>query len=195
MELGYEVLGVDEDEDLVEKHSDALTQVMISDTTTEQALREIGATEAVTVVVCIGSNIEASVLTTAALADLGVKNVWAKANTEAHASILRRVGARHVVTPEADMGARVAHLVTGPVLEFLELDTDFVLAALKAPTELAGLPLGESDLRAEYKVTVVCVKPEGGRFTYAGRDTVLGMGDLIVIAGHSADVERFTKRN
>lgn len=195
VELGYEVLGVDFSEEKVQDHAEMLTHVVQADTTSERALRQIGAADAVTAVVCIGTGIEASVLTTTALVDLGVKNVWAKAITESHGRILQRVGAHHVVFPEAEMGARVAHLVTGQMLEFLALDENFVIAELIAPEELVGTPLGETDLRAKYKVTVVCVKPDQGQFTYAGRDTVLGKSDLIVIAGHRADVERFTDRD
>ncbi len=195
VELGYEVLGVDSNEDIVQEHTGSLTHVVQADTTNERALRQIGAADAVTAVVCIGTGIEASVLTTSALVDLGIKNVWAKAITEPHGRILQRVGAHHVVFPEAEIGTRVAHLVTGQMLEFLALDENFVIAELIAPDELIGVPLGESDLRSKYKVTVVCVKPDRGQFTYAGRDTVLGKSDLIVIAGHRADVERFTDRD
>jgi trk system potassium uptake protein TrkA len=195
VELGYEVLGVDFSEDKVQEHAEMLTHVVQADTTNVRALRQIGAADAVTAVVCIGTGIEASVLTTSALVDLGVKNVWAKAITDSHGRILQRVGAHHVVFPEAEMGTRVAHLVTGQMLEFLALDDNFVIAELIAPSELIGVPLGESDLRSKYKVTVVCVKPDRAQFTYAGRDTVLGKSDLIVIAGHRADVERFTDRD
>lgn len=195
VELGYEVLGVDNDEEIVQNHADLLTHVVQADTTSERALRQIGAADAVTAVVCIGTGIEASVLTTSALVDLSIKNVWAKAITEPHGRILQRVGAHHVVFPEAEMGTRVAHLVTGQMLEFLALDENFVIAELIAPDELIGVRLGESDLRSKYKVTVVCVKPDQEQFTYAGRDTVLGNSDLIVIAGHRADVERFTDRD
>jgi trk system potassium uptake protein TrkA len=192
VDLGYEVLGVDRSEDRVHEHTGLLTHVVQADTTSVRALRQIGAADAVTAVVCIGTGIEASVLTTSALVDLGVKNVWAKAITEPHGRILRRVGAHRVVFPEAEMGSRVAHLVTGEMLEFLALDDDFVIAELVAPPELIGVALGESNLRAQYKVTVVCVKPRDDQFTYADRDTVLSPSDLIVIAGHRADVERFT---
>lgn len=192
VDLGYEVLGVDFTDDKVQEHAGMLTHVVQADTTNERALRQIGAADAVTVVVCIGTGIEASVLTTTALVDLGVKNIWAKAITDSHGRILQRVGAHHVVFPEAEMGSRVAHLVTGQMLEFLALDENFVIAELIAPDELIGVPLGESNLRAKYKVTVVCVKPAGGQFTYADRETVLAKSDLIVIAGHRADVERFT---
>ena len=193
VDMGHEVLGVDVDEERVQEHTDVLTHVVQADTTSERTLRQIGAADAVTVAVCIGTDVESSVLTASALADLGVKNIWAKAITRPHGRILERVGAHHVVFPEADMGSRVAHLVTGQMLAYFALDDDFVIVELIAPEAFIGIPLGESDLRAEYKVTVVCVKPAGGQFSYAERTTVLNTNDLIVIAGHRADVERFTK--
>lgn len=191
--MDFEVLGVDADAERVQEHAGALTHVVQADATSERALKQIGASEAVTVAVCIGTDIEASVLTTAALVDLGVRNVWAKAITDAHGRILQRVGAHHVVFPEAEMGSRVAHLLTGHMLEYLALDEDFVIAELIAPEELVGIALGQSGVRARYKVTVVCVKPAGGQFTYADHSTVLDKSDVIVIAGHRADVERFTR--
>ena len=192
--MGYDVLGVDVNADRVQQMSGDLTHVAQADTTNRETLRQIGVADAVTVVVGIGNDVEASVLTTVALDDLGIQNIWAKAITEAHGSILSRVGAHHVVFPEAEMGARIAHLVTGSMLEYFVLDENFVIAEVIAPDQLLGVPLGESHLRAEYKVTVVCVKPSGGQFTYADRETVLHPNDLIVIAGHRADVERFTAR-
>lgn len=195
VDMGYEVLGVDFDEEIVQEHAGSLTHVVQADTTSERALRQIGAADVVTAVVCIGTDIESSVLTTAALVDLEVRNVWAKAITTAHGRILRRVGAHYVVFPEAEMGSRVAHLVTGQALEYLPLDENFVIAEMRAPGELIGVALGDSNLRARYKVTVVCVKPRDGQFTYADRETVLDHSDLIVIAGHRADVDRFTDRD
>jgi len=195
VDMGYEVLGVDFDEEIVQEHAGSLTHVVQADTTSERALRQIGAADAVTAVVCIGTDIESSVLTTTALVDIGIRNVWAKAITTAHGRILQRVGAHRVVFPEAEMGSRVAHLVTGQALEYLPLDENFVIAEMAAPKELVGVALGDSNLRAKYKVTVVCVKPQGGQFTYADRETVLSRSDLIVIAGHRSDVDRFTDRD
>ncbi len=191
IEMGYEVLGVDISEKRVQSHAGALTHVVQADTTNPDTLTQIGAADVVTAVVCIGTGIEASILTTTALVDLGVRNVWAKAITSAHGRILQRVGAHHVVYPEADMGKRVAHLVTGDVLEYVALDDDFVLVEMTSPREFSGVPLGESALRAKYKVTVVCVKKAGGQFTYADRDTMLEPSDLIVVAGHREHVQRF----
>lgn len=193
VEMGYEVLGIDTDDRIVQRHAGALTHVLRADTTSESALRQIGAADAVTVVVCIGSGIESSVLTTAALVDLGVQNIWAKAITDAHGTILQRVGAHHVVFPEAEMGARVAHLVTGQMMEYLVLDDDFVIVETLVPERYVGQSLSDSGIRARHRVTVVCIKPDRSPFTYAEPDTVLGQHDLIVIAGHRHDVERFAK--
>ena len=147
IDMGYEVLGLDLDPKPVQEHIDVLTHVAEADTTNVRALRQLGVADATTVIVCIGADIEASVLTTAALFDLNVPNIWAKAMTEPHGRILSRVGAHNVVFPEAEMGARVAHLVTGQLLEYLALDEDFVLVEMVAPASIVGVPLGDSNLQ------------------------------------------------
>ena len=191
VDMGYEVLAVDTDLDRVQEHAGSLTQVIQADTTSEAAMAQIGVADIGAAVVCIGNDIESSVLTTALLADLGVPNIWGKAITRSHGKILRRVGAHHVVFPEADMGERVAHLLSGRSLEYVALDDEFVLAETGVPKAARGKTLGSAGLRADFDVTVVCIKQTGGSFTYATADTVLGEGDLIVIAGRRADVDRF----
>ena len=201
MRLGHPVLGIDSSSTRIDQMKGDLTHVAQADTTQERALRALGVHEAVTVAVCIGTGIEASVLTTSSLVELGVPNIWAKAITAEHGTILSKVGAHHVVFPERQMGERVAHLVTGRLEEFIRLDSadspgfepddEFVISQMLVPERFAGRTLGAAGIRAEYRVTVVCIKPEGGRFTYAEADTVLGAADHIVVAGHPDDVERF----
>ena len=191
IEMGHEVLGIDADEARVQQHAGVLTHVVQGDTTSETTLRQLGVADAVTAVVAIGADVEASVLTTGALVDLGVPNIWAKALTQPHGRILQRVGAHHVVFPEAEMGSRVARLLTGELIEYFALDDDFVMIETQVPRKLAGKKLGDTDLRSTYKVTVVCIKPEGQAFTYAESATLLGEHDLIVVAGHRGDIEHF----
>lgn len=193
VDMGHEVLGIDLDPGNVQSHTGVLTHVAEADTTNEATLRQLGVADATTVVVCIGADVEASVLTTAAIADLGVPNIWAKAMTEPHGRILSRVGAHNVVFPEAEMGSRVAHLITGDVLEYIALDDDFVLVELIAPASLVGVPLGESNLRNQHRVTIVCHKPDYGPFTHADSATVLSAADLIVVAGRRDDVDAFAR--
>ena len=189
---GTEVLAVDNRPDIVQKLSGRLAQVVIADTTDPDALAEIGIGDFHRVMVAIGNDLEASILTTALLTELGIRDIWAKAVSRQQATILERIGAHHVVFPEQDMGERVAHLVSGRLLDWVELDSDWVFAKTKPPRELVGVPLGESGLRKKHRVTVVSVKQEGhASFTHAGNDTVLRYGAVIVIAGRPGDVEQF----
>lgn len=191
VELGVEVLGVDNNQQLVDSWADRLTHVRVADATNPEVLEQLGITEFEAAVVAIGSGIESSVLATAALVDLGVKNLWAKAITAQHGRILQRVGATHVVYPEREMGERVAHVVTGDVIDYFEFDDQFAMATLSTPKDMVDVALGESGLRDRFGVTVVYVKPAGGEFTYATAETVVGRGDLLLVAGTATDLDRF----
>ncbi|MFV0524484.1 MAG: potassium channel family protein [Acidimicrobiales bacterium] len=193
VDMELEVMAIDTDQLLVNQWADRLTHVRVADGTSAAALGQIGASGFDVAVVAIGTDIEASILSVSALADIGVHNIWAKAITSEHGRILERVGAHHVVYPEAQMGQRVAHAVSGQVLDYFILDEGFVLAELNAPPDLLGKTLAEADLRRDFAVTVVCVKPLGGSFTYATADTVLGEGDLVLVAGTVSDTERFAR--
>lgn len=165
MDLGFEVLGVDSDPRNVQHSADRLTHVVEADATDEEAMRQLGAADFGRVVVGIGTDLEASILTTALLSGFGVPDIWAKAITVAHGRILERVGAHHVVYPEHDMGRRVAHLLSGRMTEFVQLDEGFALVELRPPGQIVGRSLTDSQLRTRYGITVVCIKPEGGSFT------------------------------
>jgi len=193
MDLGHEVLGVDADPANVQRNAELLTHVVEADATDEEAMRQLGAGEFGRAVVGIGTDLEASILTTAVLDGLGVPDIWAKAVTVPHGRILERVGAHHVVFPEHDMGRRVAHLVTGRMIEFVQLDEGFALVELRPPSQLVGRSLAEAQVRSRHGVTVVCVKPEGGSFTYATPETVPGPNDVLVVAGETSRVERFAE--
>jgi trk system potassium uptake protein TrkA len=142
-------------------------------------------------VVGIGTDIEASVLTTLALSELGVPDIWAKASSPNHGRILERTGAHHVVFPEAAMGERVAHLVTGKMIDFMEFSDGFAIVKTCTPKEAVGRPLAESQLRTRYGITVVGVKRPKEDFLYAVPETVPQEGDLLVVSGPTRNVERF----
>jgi trk system potassium uptake protein len=192
-ELGEEVLALDQDPKTVQELSGRITRAVQADSTDVEALRQLGVQDLSRAVVAIGTDVEASILTTAALVDLGVESIWAKAVTGAHARILRRVGAHHVVLPEHDAGVRVAHVVAGRMMDYLELDPGFVLAETTPPEIIVGRPLSESRVRARFGVTVVCIKPAGRSFTYATPETVVSALDVLVIAGEVDAVEAFAK--
>jgi trk system potassium uptake protein TrkA len=189
--LGHEVLAIEESLTLVQSWSERLTHVVQADSSDIEALRQLGVADFQHAVVGIGSDIEASVLTVLALSELGVPDIWAKAVTANHGKILERTGAHHVVYPEVAMGKRVAHLVTGKMIDFIEFDDDFAIVKTRPPREAVGKTLGESQLRSRHGVTVVGVKRPREDFTYAKPDTLVVEGDLLIVAGQTQKVERF----
>ena len=189
--LGNEVLGVDISPKVVQACAVDLTHVVQADATDIEALRQVGASDFGRAAVTIGTDIQASILATYALVDLGVSRIWAKAVTAEHGAILQRVGATHVVFPEIDMGERVAHTMVGRTIDYVELDEDFVLIETTTPRELTGQTLKDAGLRRRYGVTVVAVKTPGDPFTYATPETVVHPGDLMVVAGPREKAEAF----
>jgi trk system potassium uptake protein TrkA len=193
MELGQDVVGVDSDEKLVQRHAPMLTEAVQVDATDIDAMRLIGAEEVQTAVVAIGNDIEASILAASVLLELGVPRVWAKAVSDRHGRILERLGVHRVVFPERDMGDRVAHGLVGLTLDFVLIGADFAMAETTAPKEALGRSLAEVGLRSRYDVTVVCTQAPGGRFTLTGPDTVLQPDDILLVIGEKENVERFSQ--
>lgn len=189
--LGHEVMAVDADLDLVQEWSTQLRHVTQVDATSESAMRQLGAEQFDIAVVAIGDDVEASLLSTGVLVDLGLKEVWAKAITLAHGRILERSGATRVVYPERDAGERTAHLLTGRLIDYIEFDDGFAIVKLKAPKESFDKTLGETALRSKYGVTIVGVKRGGEDFTHAVPDTMVRDGDLLIVSGASHLIEKF----
>lgn len=192
--MGHEVLGIDEDPELVQRWADDLTHVVQADTTDADTLRSLGVPEFQHVVVGIGTNLEASVLTVLALSEMAIPQIWAKALTVNHGRILERTGAHHVVYPEMAMGERVAHLVTGKMIDFIEFDDGFAIVKTRAPAEAVGRTLEESALRSRHGITIVGVKRQGADFTYARPETRVEAGDLLIVSGPTKLVEAFAAR-
>lgn len=189
--MGHEVLGIDESAGAVQQWSERLTHVVEANATNPDALRRLGVHEFEHAVVGVGSDVEASVLTVLALSELGVPDIWAKAISDQHGRILEKTGAHHVVYPEAAMGQRVAHLVTGKMIDFIEFDDGFAIVKTCAPDEAIGKTLAGSALRSKYGITIVGVKRPQEDFTYATPDTMVKQGDLLIVSGPTKQVEAF----
>jgi trk system potassium uptake protein len=189
--LGHEVLAVDVGVQLVQEWSNRLTHVVQADATSEAAMRQLGAQDFERAVVAIGTGIEASLLSTGVLIDLGIPEIWAKAITLPHGRILERIGAGHVVYPERDTGKRVAHLISGRLMDYIEFDDGFAIVKMAAPKLAHHRTLAESGLRTRYGVTIVGVKRPGQDFTYAKPETLVSPDDLLIVSGRSDVVDQF----
>ncbi|MCX3061992.1 potassium channel family protein [Streptomyces beihaiensis] len=193
MRRGWDVLGIDTDPRLIQRWSDSLTHSAVADCTDPEVLKQLGVAEFTSAVVGIGTDIEASILVTSNLLEADVPNIWAKAISRQHGQILERLGAHHVVLPEHEMGERVAHLVTGRMLDFIEFDDDYALVKTLAPECTTGVALGQSLVRSKYGVTVVGIKRPGQDFTHATADTVVEQGDVVIVTGRTSKVEAFAE--
>ncbi|MEO3777071.1 TrkA family potassium uptake protein [Micromonospora sp. B11E3] len=189
--LGHEVLGMDRDAERVQRWSSRLDRVVQTDPTEEGALRQLGVADFRRAVVAIGASVEASVLTVLALVELGLPQIWARATSEKHAKILESVGAHHVIFPEAETGERVAHLIVSKMLDFIEFGDDFAIAKVRVPPPLVGRSLRELAPADRYGVQVVGAKLPGEPFRYAGPDTVLTAGSVLIVEGSIAQVQGF----
>ena len=190
---GVEVLGIDSDPKVVQSLAGRLTHVVEADTTDEEAMRQLSVHDFDRAVVGIGNHLESSILSASVLLTLGVPNIWAKAVSRAHARILTQIGVHHVVRPEHDMGQRVAHLVRGRMLDYIEFDDGYAIVKTRPPRSLLDLPLGQSRPRSRYGITIVGVKRTGQDFTHATPETVVRDGDIIIVSGPQDRVERFSE--
>ncbi|XAS67370.1 TrkA family potassium uptake protein [Micrococcaceae bacterium Sec5.7] len=189
---GTDVLGIDFSEEIVQSFNGRLTHVVRADSTKEEVLRQLSVHEFDRAVVGIGTDIEASILTTSRLITFRRPQIWAKAISEPHAEILGQLGVEHVIRPEHDMGKRVAHLVRGSILDYVEFEDDFVMVRTSPPAVARDRPLGVLGLRDKYGITIVAVKRTGGVWGHTTAQTVLYDDDQIIVQGSKTQAENFS---
>ena len=193
MEHGVEVLGIDTDEKFVREHADFLTEAVTADTTDAAALRQLGVDEVERVVLAIGSDLEDSILTASNLVELGIKDIWAKADSDAHARILTQLGVHHVIRPERDTGRRVAHLLGGRFEDFAEIAADYGVTVMTPPGGGRAAPLQLPQGGEEHHVQIISRREGPGEWRPLADATQLTHRDLIVVAGSPGDLEAFSQ--
>ena len=195
-ESGQEVLGVDLNEERVEDSHPFVTHSIIADSTDAEALKSIGIRNFDTVIVAIGNDIQASILTVLLLKELGVKKVIAKAINKLHGQVLKKVGADWVVFPERDMGIRVAHQLLSPnVLNFIEISKNYSVEEVKIPDRMKDKTLRELDLRARFNLSVIAIRHEDDLNISPLPDEKIYFGDVLVVIGENSDLEKFANLN
>jgi trk system potassium uptake protein len=189
--LGHDVMGIDNREELVQVWGDRLTHAVQADSTNESVMLQLGVADFSHAIVAIGSDLAASLMTLMVLTELGIKDIWIKAMSPEHGQIAQRIGAHHVIYPEADMGARVAHLITGRMMDFIEFEDGFAIAKICAPEQTHHLTLADAHVRSRFGVTVVGVKRANEDFQHALPDTRILPADLLIVSGPTKKIELF----
>ena len=195
MRLGHDVMGIDHREDLVQIWADRLTHAVQADATNENIMLQLGVADFSHAIVGIGSDLAGSLMTIMVLTELGIKDIWVKAMSPEHGQIAQRIGAHHVIFPEADMGERVAHQITGRLMDFIEFEDGFAIAKINAPDLTHHKTLAEAHVRSRFGVTVVGVKRMNQDFEHALGETRILPGDLLIVSGATKKIELFAGEN
>ena len=189
--LGHDVLAIDSNEDIVQEISDSVTHAVQMDATDENALRTLGLRNFDVAVVTIGANIQASVMATLLVKDMGIKYIIAKGNSDLHAKVLYKIGADRVILPEKDMGVRVAHnLVSSSILDYIELSPDYSIIEIESPKEWYGKSMKELSLRSKYGINVMAIKRNNEVNISPDADDVINKDDIVVAIGSAEDLTK-----
>ena len=208
-EKGHQVLAIDKDGEKVQEASSYVTQSVELDAGDEKGLKAIGIEGVDCVIVSIGGvNLQASILITVILKDIGINEIIAKAASELHAKVLRKVGATRVVFPEREMGIRLANSLVSPkILEQIELSRDYSIIETLPPKEFIGKSLRKLEIRARYGITVIAIKEkkalgsrkEDGEISRVinilpEADYVIKEDEVLVVIGGTKDIEKLKKK-
>ncbi|MBU6080529.1 potassium channel family protein [Allobacillus halotolerans] len=192
---GFEVLALDRDEDRVNEFKDIAAHAVIGDSMDEQTLIDLGFKNIDHVIVAIGDNVHASILTTLILEELGIKRITVKAQNDYHEKILNKIGADHVVHPERDMGKRIAHsIVSSNILDYIELSDEYSVVEVKVGNKMDQKTIQELDVRARFGCNIVAIKRGKDVNVSPMADEVLRHGDILIVIGSDKDISRFEKK-
>lgn len=192
VKAGQEVLVVDSDEERIQKVAEFFTHAVVLDTTEEASLAAVGIRNFDMVVVAIGHDVQASVLTTLLLKEMGVKHIVAKAANVLHGKMLDKVGADQVVFPERDMGQRIAHnLMSTNIIDYFEVAPDLGIIEVDVRGDLVGKSLFESNLREKYSITVIAIRRNGKISLSPSPGEKLMESDRLILVGDNIGIQRF----
>jgi len=198
-EKNQQVIAIDSDEELVSDIAEFVPKAVCLDATDEKAMRAVGVNDVDVAICSIGTHIEASILTTVLLKELGVPQILCKATSTQHQKVLEKIGASKVILPEKDMGERIANSIIASsdnVIEHIGLSGDSSIIEILPPQEFIGKSLRDLEIRAKYNLNVIAIKsePSGEKEEVAinvnpqATDTI-NAGDILVVFGENEKIE------
>lgn len=189
---GHDVMVVDIDEMLIQHISNEVTHAVQANVTSEEALQALGVRDFDVVIVAIGQDIQASIMACILLIELGARYVVAKAQTELHGKVLKKIGVNRVVFPERDMGQKLAHsLIAHNIIDLIELSDDYSVVEVASPEEMIGRSLQELNLRARFGINVIAIRSKNGitNISPAAEDRI-DQGDILVAVGDNKSLKK-----
>ncbi len=200
---GAKVIAVDKDEKLISKIKDTVTQAVLMDSTDGEALRNAGLQDVDMAIIAIGDNIDASILTTILLKNMGVPYIIARAISDVHAQVLKQIGATEVLNLEVDQGRRLAQRVIAPdIMDVIPVSDSQSITELRIPKGFIGKSLRQLEVRKRYNVNIISVKradtvvddmgnPQRKESVFSPKpDETLNANDVLVVLGAEKDINR-----
>ncbi|NLZ52972.1 MAG: TrkA family potassium uptake protein [Thermoanaerobacteraceae bacterium] len=192
--LGHDVMGIDSNEEIIQNIADSITHAVQADATDENTLKALGVRNFDVAIVSIGDDIQASILVTIMLKEMGIRYVVAKAQSQLHGKVLYKIGADRVVFPERDMGVRVAHnLVSSNILDYIELSPEYSIVEIVAIPAWFDKSLRQLNMRKKYGLNVMAIKRDDNVMISPHADDVILKDDILVVVGHKGDIEKFER--
>lgn len=193
--LGYDVMGIDSNEEIIQNIADSITHAVQADATDENTLKALGVRNFDVAIVSIGNDIQSSILITIMLKEMGIKYVVAKAQSQLHGKVLYKIGADRVVFPERDMGVRVAHnLVSSNILDYIELSPEYSIVEIAAIPAWHNKSLGQLDMRRKYGLNVMAIKRGNNDVKISPHaDDLISENDVLVVVGRKSDIEKLER--
>lgn len=189
-ESGYEVMVVDQSEEKVQEMSTIVTQAVQADATDQETLKALGIRNFDVAIVAIGKDIQSSIMTTLLLKELNVPYVVAKASTDSHKRVLEKLGADRIISPEQDMGQRLANnLIAGNIIDYIQLSHDYSIMEIAILPEWSGQSIAELDIRAKYGINIIAIERNKEILVTPGPSYILQEGDFIVIVGNNKSIQ------
>lgn len=196
VELGHEVLGVDNDKERVDALKDKITQAVQADITEEKVLKELGVKNFDAAIVSIATDLEASILVTMMLKEMGLKYIIAKAQSALHGKVLEKIGVDKIVFPERDMGRRIARsLIIPNIKDYIELEPDYSVIEIEALPEFVDKTLSELDLRNKYGINVLAIKRDNSFNVSLQAKDIIKNGDFLIVIGETKKITELADKS
>ncbi|MBN1871090.1 MAG: TrkA family potassium uptake protein [Candidatus Omnitrophica bacterium] len=207
-EKGKEVIGIDAKEQVVQEMSEVISQAVCVEAKDEKALKALGIQNVDVAIVAIGE-LEASILITLTLKEMGIKEIVVKAVNDDHKKVLEKIGATRIVMPERDMGQRIASsLVTPQVLDHIDLSADSSIVEIVSPPDFVGKSLRDLNIRAEHRINVIAIKRKIKSLSSKGdaedeekiivtpqANEIIRSNDVLIVIGPNDKIEVIKKKH
>ncbi len=189
-QAGYEVMVVDRNKEIVQEISSVVTHAVQAEVTDADTLKSLGIRNFDIAVVAIGRDIQSSIMVTLLLKELGIKYVVAKASSDLHEKVLQKLGADRIVSPEQDMGIRIAHsLMSGSIVEHIQLSPQYSIVEIVSLPGWKGKTIRELNMRARYGINTIAIERNKKIIITPEPDFLLQEQDILVVVGANEKIQ------